>query len=259
MSPARILCLTACLSLADGVPAKAQTTGAASGGSTDAWSDHARVSVNLLSQTPAISFTSTTSKPLYLETETVNASYQVPSGLAYDGGVLVKVAGGFGVGVAFSFFKSHGDATVAASVPHPFFFNKPRSASGTAPALERTETATHIQAAYVIRTGRVDVAIAGGPTIFNVKQGLVSDVTFTDTYPYDIVTFTGATTQTVTATKIGFHVGADVGVRFSRNVGVGGLVRYSRATVDFSLTNAASGVTSDAGGVQAGGGIRFFF
>jgi hypothetical protein len=183
----------------------------------------------------------------------------VPKAIAFDGGVLVRVAGNFGVGFAVSSFNKDSNAAVTGTVPHPFFFNTPRPLSGTATGTERTELATHIQAAYIITSGRIDVAVSGGPSIFNVKQGLVSDVTYSDSYPFDSVTFTSATTTSVSVTKLGFNVGADIGVRLSKNFGVGGLIRFSRASLAFPLAGSATDVSSDAGGLNAGGGVRFFF
>jgi hypothetical protein len=223
------------------------------------WPDRVRISVNVLEQLSPINFSSVTTKPLYVENETINTEYYVHTGIAYDGGLLVRIARSFGVGVTVSSFKKSDDAVVTASVPHPFFYNTPRSITGPAPGLERTELVTHVQAAYVFTASKLDIAVAGGPSFFNVKQGLVTDVAFKETYPYDTATFTSASSQTVTVNKIGFNVSADFGFKLSRNFGIGGLVRYSKASVNFPLAGADSGVTSDAGGVQAGGGVRLFF
>jgi len=207
----------------------------------------------------ATTFSAATTKTVYLETSTINTAYSVPKGQFFDGGVLIRVAGGFGVGATVSSFTKSQAATVTGTIPHPFFFITPRAISGTTSALERSETGVHIQAAYVISAPRVDVAISGGPTFFNVSQDLVADVAYSETYPYDAVTFTSATVTKVSATKIGFNAGVDVGVKLSKNFGVGGLVRFSRASVNLPLPNTTSGVSADVGGVQAGGGVRFFF
>src|SRR5262249_1711439 len=124
--------------------------------------------------------------------------------------------------------------------------------------LERNELATHIQAVYVVPRGKLDVAIAGGPSWFNVKQDLVTDVIYTETYPYDVATFTSATTNRATKSAVGFTVGVDVGIRFNAIVGVGGLVRFTRAPTDLSAANGVA-VKVNAGGVQVGGGLRVYF
>ena len=226
---------------------------------TAAWNDRARVSINFGVQPSSTTFTGATTKSVYLETSTINTTYGVSNGQLFDGGVLVRVAGGFGVGVAVSSFSKSQTAAVTGSIPHPFFFNTPRSIGGTTAALERSEVVAHIQAAYVISSKRVDVAISGGPSFFNVSQDLVGAVTYSETYPYDTATFMAATVTKVTATKIGFNAGADIGVKLSKSVGVGGLVRFSRASLSFPLPGAATSVSADAGGLQVGGGLRLFF
>jgi hypothetical protein len=222
--------------------------------------DRARISINLGMESAIPTFTSTTTPSVYQETATVNASYRVPAGVFVDGGVIVRVGrSGFGLGAAVSSFTKSETASVTGTIPHPFFFNTPRAVSGTTSPLERSETAVHLQAAFIAKSKRRDVVIAGGPSFFNVSHDLVGNVTYTETYPYDTVAFTGATAAKASASKIGFNAGVDIGVKLSRNFGVGGVVRFSRATVNLPLANTTSRVNVDAGGVQAGGGVRFFF
>jgi opacity protein-like surface antigen len=59
--------------------------------------------------------------------------------------------------------------------------------------------------------------------------------------------------------KTGFNVGADIGFKLSRNVGVGGLFRYSHASLSFPLAGSAANVNADAAGPQVAGGLRLFF
>ncbi|PYQ99013.1 MAG: hypothetical protein DMF96_08680 [Acidobacteria bacterium] len=222
--------------------------------------DRVRISINVGAQPSSITFAGSTTKAVYLENAVVGTTYGVRGGQSFDGGVIVRVVGNFGVGVAVSSFVKRQDGAVAGTIPHPFFYNTPRAIAGTAGGLERNELVTHIQAAYVISSaGKVDFALSGGPSFFSVKQGLVSDITYTEQHPYDSATFATALTTTVGASKIGFNAGADVGVRLSKNVGVGGLVRFSRTSIEFPLPGATTNVKSDAGGVQVAGGLRLFF
>lgn len=85
-------------------------------------------------------------------------------------------------------------------------------------------------------------------------QDLVSDVTITQTYPYDTATFSGTTSTHRSASRIGFNAGADVTWRLRPRVGLGLGVSFSRAAVALSDT-----VTVDAGGAHLGGGLRFRF
>src|SRR5581483_8673536 len=130
--------------------------------------------------------------------------------------------------------------------------------NGTAASLARSEVAAHVQAGYVIASGKIVAAIVGGPTYFVVSQDLVSDVSFSEAYPYDTTAFSAATKTKASSNRIGFNVGCDIGVKFSQNVGVGGILRFSRTSVSFPAVGSAASVTTDAGGFQGGGGIRFY-
>jgi len=223
------------------------------------WLDRARISINVGTQPSSTTFTSETTSTVYAETSTINTTCTVPSGPLFDGGMIVRLKGNFGVGFAVSSYAKSKDASVSGSIPHPFFFNTFRNISGTAGSLQRRELAAHIQAAYVISSNRFDVVLSGGPTFFDVRQDLVSSVTFTDTYPYDTATFGSASITRATGTKVGYNVGVDVGVTLARNFGVGALFRFSRATLTLPLEGSSSGVAVDAGGPQVAGGLRFYF
>jgi hypothetical protein len=232
-------------------PSDAQTT----------WSDRARVSINFGAQPSATTFSATTNVPVYQQTATatLTTSYGVPAGQFFDGGVILRVSGGFGVGIAASSFTKSQTASISGSIPHPLLFNRPRPISGTSSPLERSEITGYIDAAYVFSGSRVDVAVSGGPAFFTVTQDLVANVTYAEAPPYDTVAFTGVVTTQATATSLGFNASVDVGIKLSKSVGVGGIVRYSRASVTFPLANTAAGVHADAGGAQAGGGLRVYF
>jgi hypothetical protein len=239
--------------LAGGVPA----ANAQSAGRT---TPRVRVSIDAGAQSSLITFAGSTTKAVNLEKGAIDTTYDVSIGHLFGGGVLVRVARRFGVAVAVSSFVKRQDATVAASIPHPFFYNAPRSIDGTAAGLERNELVTHLQAAYVISSrGKLEIALSGGPSFFRATQALVSDVTYAESYPYDTATFSAASTKTVRAHNTGYHAGADVALRLSRRIGVGALVRFSRASIEFPADGATTRVKSDAGGVQMAGGVRLFF
>ncbi len=223
------------------------------------WSDHARVSIDVGAQQTTSTFTSTANVPVYQQLSTVTAHYDVPQTIVVDGGVILRVSGGFGVGVGASWFSKSEPAQISGSIPHPLLASRPRSISGTSGPLERQEIAGFLDAAYVFSASRVDLAVSGGPSFFTVTQDLVGNVTFTDVAPYDTAAFTGVVVSREMATAIGFNAGVDLGVKLSKNVGVGGVFRYSHASATFPLANSASGVHADVGGAQAGGGLRLYF
>ena len=258
-----LVCISVALVLSAGAGARtasAQGTAARPASQASEQAPRVRISINLGSQLSSIAFAGRTTQPVYLENAVVDTSYGVGSGLTIDGGVLFRVGAGFHIGVAVSSFSKRRDGSVAATIPHPFFFNKPRPIDGTAPNLERNELVTHLQAAYVLSPGKLDIALSAGPSWFSVKQGLVTGVTFTEIYPYDTTTFAAASTTSVRASsKVGFNVGLDIGVRLSKKVGVGALARFSQTTVEFPVAGAATNPTSRAGGVEAAAGLRLYF
>ena len=98
----------------------------------------------------------------------------------------------------------------------------------------------------------------GGPSILHVNQAVVTDVNYSEEYPYDTAAFTGVDSRDVKASATGFNAGADVRWMFSRHVGLGGLVRFTRGTVDLDGPDNRT-ITVDAGGTHVGAGLRVVF
>ena len=83
----------------------------------------------------------------------------------------------------------------------------------------------------------------------------ITGIDFDQAYPYDTATLTAAMTRTQDGSTIGFNIGADIAVYFSRWVGVGGLIRFSRSEVDLG-----DGPTTIAvGGLHTAAGLRLRF
>jgi len=102
------------------------------------------------------------------------------------------------------------------------------------------------------------VTVFGGPSFFKVKQGIVTDFTYTDSYPYDQATFGAATTTAGNGSKIGFNAGGDVAFFFTKQFGIGATMQFARSNVE--LPAAAGGTQKlHAGGGQAGAGLRLRF
>ena len=221
--------------------------------------DRVRVSVNAGLQQPSTTFAATAHPPVYEGTATLTTNYTTPTGAFFDGDVILHLSGGFGVEIGLSAFAKNQIAPIVGTIPHPLLGNPPRPISGSAGPLDRSEVIGRFDAAYVMSNGWLDVAVSAGPSFFTVDEDLVTNVNFTESPSFDRVTFTGATVNSAGATKLGFNAGVDVGVKLSKNFGVGAMVRYSHASMVFPLANSASGVNSDAGGTHVGGGVRLYF
>ena len=187
-----------------------------------------------------------------------DGAYSVAPGLVYDGSGGVRIWRNLGLGVGVSRYTLDVSSRVSARVPHPFFFGRDRTISGTVP-LVRDETAVHLQALAILPATRsLTVTLFGGPTFFTVEQGLVTDVRFMHTYPYDGAEFSDAITASQSNSKVGFNVGADIAYYFSGHVGIGWLTRYSTATVGLPSVGGGA-VSTQAGGLHTGGGVRVRF
>ena len=146
-----------------------------------------------------------------------------------------------GVGIAASKTTRNGSADVDARIPHPLFFQQPRTVSGSQSGVSDTQTGIHFQLSYAIpATRHLTITLSGGPSYVRVSQDLVTDIKYSESYPYDVATFTSAATEQASAGALGFNVGGDVAWMFTRAFGIGGLVRYTRATVDLESKDRAN-------------------
>lgn len=193
------------------------------------------------------------------EEGSLDARYPASDDALLDVGGSVRVWRNLAVGASVSWLTRESDADVAGQLPHPFWFDRPRSVSGAATGLARTETAVHVHAQWVIPVGRsVAVTLFGGPTWFNAAQDLVADITFEQAYPFDSASFGSATAGERSASAIGAHAGADVAWYFSERIGVGGMVRFSRGSVELDSPDGDT-LKNDVGGVHTSGGLRIRF
>jgi hypothetical protein len=221
------------------------------------WNGRVRVSVNGGLQVRSDTLSQSFTVQKNLESAPVTVDIDTSRGTLFDAGVVVRLKGRFGVGVAASFVNHESNADVTAEIPHPFHFNQPRTVTGTTP-VSRTEVVAHLDVVYMVSRRKLELLLSGGPSFFNIDQTLATDVSYADTYPYDTATFTAATKTRVTKKATGFHVGTDVTWKLSRNVGLGGLLRFTRASATLSAASANT-VSDQAGGLQAGGGVRVAF
>ncbi len=185
--------------------------------------------------------------------------YPSKAGIGAGGEAAVRVWKRVGAGLAVSYVANTGSASIAASIPHPFVFGHPRSISGQEGAVDRAETAAHVQVLYFFPArGKLRVTASAGPTLVSLQQDIVTAVHYAEAYPYDTALYTRATTTQAKGSAVGFNAGADIQWMLTRRTGIGALVRVTRARVHI---DAAAGrtVAVETGGVQVGGGLRVWF
>lgn len=235
--------------------ASAQPAFAQSGFVDGPWLGRVRISLSAGLALDAKGFSQTSTLFENVEDTPVTAVIGQGSLPFFDVGLAVPVGGPIGLNFAFSALMADGTAAITADVPHPFFFDQPRSVSGDA-SLQRMEMGIHAGLAYIVAAGPIDLIVSGGATLFRLQQDIVTDIVVNETYPFDSATLAGVTLTEVSASKIGYHAAADLTWRFNRVWGLGALVRYSRADVPLAFGDVDAGL-HEAGGLQAAAGLRF--
>jgi Outer membrane protein beta-barrel domain len=221
------------------------------------WTDQAFVNVNFGAQVGSHDFTSTQTFSLYDETANIASSQKIKSGPFFDVGVGYKVWHNVAAGATYSWTSSKSDISIDAGIPDPRVFDSPRAVHTSASGANHTENALHLQATWMMPvTDKIDVGISGGPSIYFVKQDLVTALAVSEPGP----TVQSTTVTNESKTTAGFNLGVDVTYLLKQKLmghqlGVGGLARYTWASAKFA--GASDKVT--VGGLQLGAGLRVRF
>ena len=255
------LLLAACVALAVPCAALAQATTPARPAPGRTTQHLGRVYLSLSAMMPVMSDEISESFVLRKNVEDgrLDAEYRTGKTPGFDAAGGVLLTRHFGVGVGVTSLAQTTPATVRASIPHPLLFDQPRLIEGRADPVDRALLAFHVQARVVLPLSRrVQVMLFGGPTLYKGEQQLVSDVEYSETYPFDTATFERAVLVTAEESKVGVHGGADVGYFLTRRVGLGLTAQYVGQTFRMSSGSSRSSRLT-IGGVQAAGGLRLRF
>jgi len=196
----------------------------------------------------------------YAETSTVRTTYAVSgAGVGPDLSLQLRLYRGFGVLVGYSRTSRDESGHFDAQRPHPLYLGRPRSLSGELGGYRYQEGALHADLALAGARGRVDWGLFAGVTRFQVEADLLDRLAYDEAYPYDDLSLASAPARRVKETPTGFNVGGRLDYRFGRNLGAGVQLRYSRASVKLRATSDATEASFNAGGLQAGAGLRLYF
>ena len=238
-----------CIAIAGATSAAAQSSSSA----------RVEISANVGVQTGGSMFTSTTTFASNGgETETISVDHDVKTALGFSAGAAVRIVQRIWVGAQYAMSEMKPSASITAVIPHPILFNASRTVEGSVDDVAHNEQNVHVALMYALPVEAVDVKVMGGPTFFNLKQDFVTGVTISETYPFDTATFSNATTKQLSERAVGFNAGVDISRLLSSNVGIGGLIRYSRADVKFDDPDVGP-QTVKAGGFEVAGGLRLRF
>ena len=217
------------------------------------------VDINIGMQATSSTFDITTHPLTFVEPATVRTNYNVEGAREFDLGGGVRVGQHLAFGASFSRYQKVGDVKVSAQIPHPFFFDRSRTVTGTAEDLSRQETGLHGKVVYIARVGDgLEILASGGPSFFIVHQDLVEDIRIDQTYPFDTAAFASAIATRHKTSGLGFNVGFDVTRLITPRMGFGAEIVYARAKLKFDTFSDPSR-QFDVGGIRVGGGLRFRF
>jgi hypothetical protein len=210
-------------------------------------------------QAETLHFENTVSFTEFVEQGSRKLTYSTQRRPLFDVGGGVEIVPGLFIAAAASRYTGFSDVAIDEQIPHPLFFGQMRTLTAEAKDLPRDETALHIQAAGLVRVNkRMHMVLAAGPSLFKLKQGLVTDVKYNQEYPYDVVTFQGIVSAVQEKTAAGFNAQLNVVTMVGRHVGVDGFARFSHATMTFTDAKSVA-FTAPAGGLQLGVGLRAEF
>lgn len=237
---------------------------AASGASAQGRTDESRVYLSLNGGFEAGSETlsDTRTFTVYGERGSYTFETEAGGGALFDLGAGVKVWRQMSIGLGYHRVSGTSDGTVTGSVPHPLFFDRPRSFSERAGGLDRTEQAVHITFGWTVPVGeKLDVMVFGGPSQFRVEQGVVSSVNPAEQGP----PYTTVVVQPQVTTQKESTWGAHVGVDGTYNImasgrarlGLGGFLRWAGGSTDIEVLD--NEVQTSPGGFQIGAGLRMRF
>lgn len=191
---------------------------------------------------------------VYNQNAALAESRDVSGGLLLDVSAAVPVRGRLSAGASVSFRAADSDSAITAVVPHPLFFDAPRTVSTTITGLKSSQTWFGALAFYALpSSSKLSVRLFGGPAIVRVSHDVADSFTVTETSDVSAPTV-AVTAGNISRTFWGVEAGGDLTLRVTDRVGIGAFVRYAAAPAN--VTGAKS-VT--LGGLEFAAGLRFAF
>jgi len=196
---------------------------------------------------------------IYDENGRYHTNYSTSRSSALDATLGLRFGQHFILAVAFWHSTPAANADVLAVIPHPFSYNTPRPASANGFAVGGVENDGHLQLTWLVPlSSHVDLSIFGGPSLFYIRQDLISGLSLRESYPYDTVGISGFQTVRKSKAAIGGNAGVDLTVMVWRYLGVGISGRYARASLTMASGDSGT-IKVRAGGAQVSGGLRMRF
>lgn len=216
------------------------------------------VNFNGASTTGSQDFGLTSTIRQYDEDGSFETTQQVTKGATIDVSALVRVWRGVLVGAGYSGLSSESASRYTLTLPHPLYYNQPRTATGEISSISYKESSVNLILAYTLPLmERLDVTAMAGPTFFKVQNSFVTGIRYSEVAPsFANIPVDEVTTASLDESATGMMIGGDVTYMFTQWVGAGAFVRYNAATLRLKPSGGGESTDLDLGGFQWGGGIR---
>ena len=197
-------------------------------------------------------------EPLYAENIEYALASQMGKSANIDLGLGYFLSKSMGVGLGAIIHSSDLDAGLTAEAPHPYVFNRPRSATG-AYASTLKATIVYLNFIYRVGAGNLAVDIFAGPAYFNASADILNTIAIQDVFPNESVTM-ALTTENVKKSSFGFNAGAGLNYFFAKSLGVCVEARYLSGNTSFaSSSGTVPAIELPVGGLNIGAGLLFRF
>ncbi len=178
-----------------------------------------------------------------------------------DAGGSLRLWRDLSVGASYTQLATSDATTLTGTVPHPILHGAFRDLPLRELSFRHRQRVTHAFVAWRFPiVERIEASVFAGPSLYNVFQGVVTNVTVREAGgpPFEAVRVDLVQTGEHRRNAVGGHVGVDVTYMPTRRVGVGFMVRYAAATVDLPAARTGR-VFLRVGGAEVGGGFRIRF
>jgi opacity protein-like surface antigen len=197
-------------------------------------------------------------EPLYGENIQYSLANKAGKSSNIELGLGTNLSRTLAVGLGAILLSGDLDASLAASVPHPWVFNSPRSADGAYSGTLKS-TVVYLNFIYRLAVSKFTVDLFAGPAYFNSSADILNSVAIQDVFPNDSVTLSLAT-ENVKKSGIGFNAGAGANYFFAKSLGVFVQARYLSGSGAFtSSSGTVPEIKLTVGGLDIGAGLIFRF
>lgn len=203
------------------------------------------------------SLSSTYIDTAYYETATTNLGYDVKKGTPFLAAVGFRITRSIGVEMGVDVSSRNLESTYSTSVPHPLIFNNPRTAGGNG-SHSLSENTIFLNFVFGARFGRFGLDLFGGPAYIFSKAQIISDMSYSQSYPYDDISLSTSTKE-VSMNVFGYNGGARILFYFSDTVALFTGARFIGGKASFDPETGLPFPEITLGGFRAGGGLKILF